>query len=188
MGRLCALFRVVAFLVCVCAGCNSYAATSFQAGRSYSAGITPHGIVIDDFNKDGKQDVVVVSSYGTANNVYVLLGNGDGTLQPATVMSVSGNLSAVASADFNQDGNMDLAVVDNANSAVLILLGNGDGTFRQPTAVNTCSTGAQPATLAVGDLNGDGKIDIACIGSATHNLKWYENLSPGPVTVQSSQK
>jgi hypothetical protein len=34
------------------------------------------------------------------------------------------------------------------------------------------------AACAVADLNGDGKPDIACIGSATHNLKWYENLGP----------
>jgi hypothetical protein len=48
--------------------------------------------------------------------------------------------------------------------------------------------GMGAAACAVADLNQDGKLDIACIGSATHNLKWYENLSPGPVTVQSSQK
>jgi len=34
------------------------------------------------------------------------------------------------------------------------------------------------AACAVADLNGDGRPDIACIGSATHNLKWYENLGP----------
>jgi hypothetical protein len=34
------------------------------------------------------------------------------------------------------------------------------------------------AACAVADLNGDGRLDIACIGSATHNLKWYENLGP----------
>jgi hypothetical protein len=48
--------------------------------------------------------------------------------------------------------------------------------------------GMGAAACAVADLNQDGKLDIACIGSATHNLKWYENLSPGPVTVQSSRK
>lgn len=35
------------------------------------------------------------------------------------------------------------------------------------------------AACTVADLNGDGRLDIACIGSATHNLKWYENLGPG---------
>jgi len=38
------------------------------------------------------------------------------------------------------------------------------------------------AACATADLNGDGKLDIACIGSATHNLKWYENLGPGKST------
>ncbi len=71
-------------------------------------------------------------------------------------MSVNGGLYAVATGDFNRDGNLDLAVVDNTHGAVLILLGNGDGTFAQPTSANTCSTGSQPVALAVGDLNGDG--------------------------------
>ena len=172
MHRLHELSRILVFSICVSAGLQAFATTArFQAGQSYSAGITPHGVVIADFNKDGKQDVVVVSSYGTAQNVYVLLGNGDGTLQPASVVSVTGSLYAVAAGDFNNDGNLDLAVVDNANSAVLILLGHGDGTFAQPTTANTCLTGAQPVALAVGDLNGDGKLDVvtANYGPSTTN-------------------
>jgi hypothetical protein len=155
------LSRILAFAICVSANLQAFAATArFQTGQSYSAGITPQGVVIADFNKDGKQDVVVVSSYGTAQNVYVLLGSGDGTLQPASVLSVNGSLYAVAAGDFNNDGNLDLAVVDNTHSALLILLGNGDGTFAQPTTANTCLTGPQPVALAVGDLNGDGKLDV----------------------------
>lgn len=69
-------------------------------------------------NNDGKPDVVAVNSYGTAQNVYMLLGNGDGTLQPASVISVNGGLYAVAAGDFNGDGNLDLAVVDNTHGAV----------------------------------------------------------------------
>jgi hypothetical protein len=44
--------------------------------------------------------------------------------------------------------------------------------------------GMSAASCAVADLNGDGKPDIACIGSATHNLKWYENLGPAKRTLR----
>jgi hypothetical protein len=176
MHRLRGLFRIVVFGICFSVGFQAFAATArFQAGQSYSAGIAPHGVVIGDFNKDGNQDVVVVSSYGTSQNVYVLLGNGDGTFQAPSVISVNGGLYAVAAGDFNGDGNLDLAVVDNTHSAVLILLGHGDGTFAQPTTANTCSTGAQPVALAVGDLNGDGKLDIVTANSGANSV----TLCPG---------
>jgi len=48
--------------------------------------------------------------------------------------------------------------------------------------------GMAAASCAVADLNGRGTRDIACIGSTTHNLKWYENLAPWPVTVESARK
>jgi hypothetical protein len=96
--------------------------------------------------------------------VSVLLGNGDGTFQPATEYAVKGlgSLSALPIAgDFTGDGKLDLAFT-NGNT-VSVLLGNGDGTF-QP--VETFATGAGLSFLVAADVNGDGKLDLAVAGSA----------------------
>src|SRR6478672_9378534 len=70
---------------------------------------------------------------------------------------------AVVTADFNNDGQIDIAVerysesnVDD--SSVVVLLGKADGTFRPPL---TCPTGSYPRSLAVGDFDRDGKLDLA---------------------------
>src|SRR5262249_50856567 len=76
---------------------------------------------------------------------------------PAVNYPVGQDPRAVASADFNGDGRLDLATPNSIDNTVSVLLGNGDGTFQ---AARTSSTGQGPASLAVGDFNGDGKLDL----------------------------
>jgi hypothetical protein len=70
--------------------------------------------------------------------------------------------AAVVTADFNNDGKLDLATANNGGGTVSVLLGNGDGTF--PTAL-TFATGCDPRSLAAADLNNDGKLDLATANS-----------------------
>src|SRR6185436_11359777 len=77
---------------------------------------------------------------------------------PAVSYPVGPYPYAVITADFNNDGRLDLATANNVGSNVSILLGNPDGTFQ---AALTSPTGADPQSLAVGDFDDDGKLDLA---------------------------
>jgi hypothetical protein len=95
--------------------------------------------------------------------VDILLGNGDGTFQPAVSYAAGYSPSSVAVADFNGDGTLDLAVAIGGGNGVSVLLGKGGGTFQ---AVPTYSTGSFTASVAVGDFNGDGIPDLAVIDNS----------------------
>jgi hypothetical protein len=94
--------------------------------------------------------------------IAVLLGNGDGSFKTAQTYD-SGGISPVSLtvANVDEDGKLDLLVAngesDNGNNAA-VLLGNGDGTFQTAKIFNTSSMGI--GSLAVADLNGDGKLDV----------------------------
>lgn len=151
--------------------------TTFHAAASYgSGGNDPNSVVVADVNGDGIPDLIVANGCDVSTNcnygsVAVLLGNGDGTFQPAVTYSSGGDdATSVTVADINQDGKPDLVVSNlcvnyldcydsGENGGVAILLGNGDGTF-QP-AVSYSSTGLYTLGLAAADLNGDGKPDLA---------------------------
>jgi uncharacterized repeat protein (TIGR01451 family) len=155
---------------------------SFTATQAKPAtGVFPAAIVAGDFNKDGKLDLAVDNQCGTGNcaagSVTILLGDGTGNFTPAAASPATGSGPiSMAVADFNGDGNLDLAVPSDCgssgtcttNGAVTILLGDGTGNFTASTSM--AATGLRPYGVIVGDFNGDGKPDLAIANNDSNTL------------------
>jgi hypothetical protein len=156
---------------------------TFQSAVTYfSGGMSADSVAVAYVNGDAKPDLVVANQYFSA--VGVLLGNRDGTFQAAVAYPPDGiNAVSVAVADVNGDGKADLLVVSTCadfncrTGTVGVLVGVGDGSF-QP-AVNYDSGGNGPDSVAVADVNGDGKPDLMM---ANYSVNFYE-ATPGVVTV-----
>jgi hypothetical protein len=157
---------------------------TFQAPRSYFAGVNPFALALADFTGNGIRDLAVVnsqSSQSNANNVTVLLGNGDGTFQSLTRVPITGIPGPVAVGDFTGDGIPDDIAVGSF-SGVEIFLGNGDGTFRTGSNI---ALPPGPASIAVGDFDGDGTMDLALITNPTANALVWILLGNGDGTFQT---
>jgi hypothetical protein len=137
---------------------------SFQAARTFPAGRGPRSVAVGDVNGDGLPDLAVanIGTYPTYDGtVSVLLGNGDGSFQPARNFAAGNGPVSVAVGDFNGDGLLDLAVANNiTNGTVSVLLGNGDGSFQ---AARNFAAGRSPDSVAVGDFNGDSLLDLGVV-------------------------
>jgi hypothetical protein len=144
---------------------------SFGPATGYHAGDSPQSLTVGDLRGDGILDLVVANSganQGTQGSVSVLLGNGDGSFEPAVNYVAGSHPFAVAVGDFNGDGIPDLAVANSAIGGVSVLLGNGDGSF-QP-AVHYAASGLAPWSVAVGDFNGDGISDLVVANAYSNDV------------------
>jgi len=121
----------------------------------------PASIAIADVNHDGMLDIVVANTSG--ETISVLLGDGKGhfTAAPGSPFACGKSPNDIAAADMNGDGNLDLIVANTETPNITILLGDGKGSFK-PSAHSPFSAQSFPHVhgIAVGDFNGDGKLDV----------------------------
>jgi len=159
---------------------------TFKSPVSYPAGPGASAVAVVALTSNHIQDLVV-ADYGTngvanSGGVSVLMGNGDGTFQKAVFTPTGSQPLFIAARDFNGDGNMDIALAADylanftTGGSVDILLGNGAGGF---DPVVHYPIPALPNSMAVGDFNGDGHLDLAVAGAGAGNLSLVEGEGNG---------
>ena len=158
---------------------------TFQRPVNYTVGYGAAAVAIGDFNHDGKLDLAVgvANYYYGSSNVSILLGNGDGTFQPAVTYSVQYDPVSVAVGDFNHDGKLDLVAANSGSNTVSILLGNGDGTFQPQVAY---AVGNDPVSVAVGDVDGDHNLDLVVANAMSNNLSILLGKGDGTFQQQTT--
>ncbi len=127
-------------------------------GSPHCTGIDPTGLVLADFNADGKTDVAV--SNFSSTSIALFLGDGAGglTLAPGSPISTGYQPILRTVADFNRDGRLDFASSNHGSNSITIYYGDGRGWTDSRV---TYSTGAGPLGNGSADFNGDGWPDLA---------------------------
>ncbi len=141
-----------------------------------ATGMAPTAVVTGDFNGDGKVDLAVTFlGNGTVQpGVTVMLGKGDGTFTTVAGAPQTGaGPVAAVTADFDNDGRLNIVTANNIENLGSVLEGNGDGTF--DTEATGPNTGNGPISIATGDFNGDGFVDLAI----ANNLDNTFSVLPG---------
>jgi ankyrin repeat protein len=161
---------------------------TFGPKTDFVTGLDPKSLTTAVFNLNHRLDVATANS--SASTASVLLGKGDGTFDPKIDLGTDTGPISVTAADFNGDGKADLLTGNMGYGyfgygyfpTVSLRQGNGNGTFG-PRA--DFSTGSDPASVATGDFNGDGNLDVATADDFDNKVSVLlrDPLVPNPGSV-----
>jgi len=133
--------------------------------QQITVGAAPRGIAVLDVDGDG--DIDIVNTNSNSSSMSILLNDGNGVFGSPSFFEGGGSGEwALAAADMNDDGILDLVVGARFSSTVIVNVGNGDATFTSMTPQNA---GGGPWMLVVGDVNGDGVEDVATVNASQSN-------------------
>ncbi|CAF0779959.1 unnamed protein product [Adineta steineri] len=158
--------------------------TAFKDQTTYStgSGSLPYAVCVGDFNHDQHIDIAV-ANYG-ANNIGIFLGTGNDTFMSQVTFSTGSSRPRwLAVGDMNNDKQIDIVVANYGTDDIGILFGDGLGNFATP---KTFSTGYDsiPYSLAISDLNNDGKLDIIIANHGTNNVGIFVGQGNGTFEFQ----
>ncbi len=159
---------------------------TFADGLAFDVGGRVGSVAVADLDGDGHLDVVAANIGDRIDHddpcISVLLNQGDGTFKEPAVYESARRPDSVAIGDFNGDGKPDLAVAhtgrypEYGDPGISILLNDGNGTFADPVEYDA---GDRPNSIALGDLDGDGDLDLAVANSGDDNISILLNLGDG---------
>ena len=141
-----------------------------------------HELAIADVDLDGDLDVAV-SGWG-GSIIRVLLNNGTGGFSSSnsTVYTVGSAPHSLQFGDFNADGRPDLAVANTVSNSVTILLNGVGSSIGSYTTAATYVVGTRPHSIRVGDVNGDGILDLATANESSNNISVLIGRGDGTFT------
>ena len=129
---------------------------TFGSGVELTTDSLPIGVVVTDFNGDGKLDLAVGNKFG--RDVDVFYGKGDGTFGAPEVYVVGDGASWLASADFNSDGKPDIAVVNGDSNTITLLQSPASATHFRVNVVPDTTTAGAAFTVVVSALDSQGRL------------------------------
>jgi len=143
----------------------------------YSTDFGPGSLALGDINGDGKLDIVTGnSSVNAAGSTSVLLSLPAGGFAPKVDYTVGSYVGDLELADVNNDGLLDLLVINNGGAVLRVRYGQVGGTF---SSVTSYTIGANPQDLATGDFTGDGLLDIAVTNTTDGTVGLFAGRATG---------
>ena len=169
------------------------ATPSFAAKQDFPTGDGPLSVTVGDFNGDGKLDLAVADLIASVSVLFNTTPSGAPTSSFAAKQdfATGDGPRSVTAGDFNGDGKLDLAVVNFNSNTVAVLLNTTDPGAATPSfaAIHDFPTGIRPISVAVGDLNGDGKLDVAVANVGSNNVSVLLNTTaPGAAAPSFAAK
>ncbi len=165
---------------------------SFGPGKDLGTGVFPRQVVIADLNGDGKNDLAAANSGSistSSNTISVFKNTSIGstiTFDNKVDLQAGTNPKAIAAGDLDGDGKPELVVANSDDASVSVFPNNNTGSDISFSSKIDYAAGKLPCDIAIGDVDGDGKPDLAVANQSSGTISVYKNTSaPGAVSFNA---
>lgn len=154
---------------------------TFTAGTDIANGNCTGFVVTGDFNKDGAVDIATTITNNTNSHIQIYINNGSGTFATGVTYPAGNHAYALATADLNNDGNLDIATANYFGNSVSVFLGNANGTFN---AKVDYAAGSTATDITLGDIDNNGTVDVIVAQSGNGRIGVLKNNGQGVLAAR----